>query len=384
MILRSDKRKGSGRKYRRIDAEALNAGLPALAFAIYMYILGKSNNWEPNAWEIRKRFHVGKTRYYEAIGQIQAAGYLKITPKKAANGKFDGQRYEFRDSTDCPFSEYSATANSAAENSINGYGIQTMEPNNNGTEGQESGSCTTTDRNGSNSCAVGASTRRPLGARSARVSRAAARRAEDTPVQGRSSPLNEVLREEGRRAAFPHDLNEGQVWLCQRFKSSWETSRGAKYTKKDWSAVKVLFDPRDAAKFLKPFFENRVCDAYMADSDHSLTIFCHNFGKIKELYENTAECRSEQDQHSKKIIAEREEQHKRDASECAAEILKDHRSDRWYPWHHNRVNLGYRDGNGDPRALLGTKTWDLLPEKIRDEMLAEWKRRQTLSAGGAA
>jgi hypothetical protein len=92
-IHRTIKTKTSGRFWKSIDGETLKAKLSLDAYAILMYILGKSDDWEVYSGEVAAQFRASLTRVRKALNELISKGYMTRVPRYA-NKKLKGWIYQ--------------------------------------------------------------------------------------------------------------------------------------------------------------------------------------------------------------------------------------------------------------------------------------------------
>jgi hypothetical protein len=178
-----------------------------------------------------------------------------------------------------------------------------------------------------------------------------------TNFEGAASPRGG----KSKTPKFPRDLSSEQVGFCVRFKSAWEKHFEAKYTKRDWKAVKLIDSLDKAVKFLAPFFRDAVSDQYMADSDHSLTVFANNLGIINARFDGTHEGMEESLKRQAESAARRAKEREIEERALAALVEADPDNPKWYDRYF---------GN------LWHKVAEYLSESTRERVLAEAKKRQ--------
>jgi hypothetical protein len=92
-IHRTIKTKTSGRKWKSIDGETLKDRLSLDAYAILIYILGKSDDWEVYSGEIAAQFRASLNRVRKGLNELISKGYMTRVPRYE-NGKLKGWIYQ--------------------------------------------------------------------------------------------------------------------------------------------------------------------------------------------------------------------------------------------------------------------------------------------------
>ncbi len=83
--------------YTVIPHQIIEAPLSPWAKAVWMYLYSRPPGWQIFRDDILKRFRAGSMstkRLLAASKELQLEGYLRITPIKASNGKYDGWRWQ--------------------------------------------------------------------------------------------------------------------------------------------------------------------------------------------------------------------------------------------------------------------------------------------------
>lgn len=117
-IHRTTKTTTSGRNWKCIDGETLQDRLSLDAYAILIYILGKSDDWEVYSGEVAAHFRVSLDRVRKGLNELISKGYMTRVPRYE-NGKLKGWIYQVYETPGLPKTatlETDHTASSHPEN----------------------------------------------------------------------------------------------------------------------------------------------------------------------------------------------------------------------------------------------------------------------------
>src|SRR5208337_4841758 len=92
-IHRTIKTKTSGRYWKSIDSETLQDRLSLDAYAILIYILSKSDDWEVYSGEVAAHFGASPDRVRRGLNELISKGYMTRLPRYE-NGKLNGWIYQ--------------------------------------------------------------------------------------------------------------------------------------------------------------------------------------------------------------------------------------------------------------------------------------------------
>lgn len=105
MNLRVKKQK----KYTTVDNGFINdPRLSASSIGVLLYLMSKPDDWKAHKREIVKRFtkasiKTTKNLIDNVFKELRSAGYVRMIPIPASNGKFKGTEYEIREISDIPY-----------------------------------------------------------------------------------------------------------------------------------------------------------------------------------------------------------------------------------------------------------------------------------------